>query len=347
MNHNLMNEVFVVVVILLFVGVAIAPGISLQSAKVSTDNDLVEVTSQACGIKGFGNTTVKLTEQQYQNLEQYLVEFRARLNQTTTREEAVPIFNDAVVELNKYGLLPKGMSVKEAQKLVLGNYENPRYLRLLDKIQNSYGNNMSDYENYNCLIAGHTTNTVSMGGILTGIQLGALYGYILSYYISIFFAQHHNTMLFLFFAGFYAILMMLYVLNYYVSLLFISNLNPIPVLSVVGLGIDFFNGLWDTYLSANGWIYSNGLNGIKNWSGEIFGDMEDLPIYMSWLGDFFTFFPGIFGFSGIKIFFPVVGSFYLGYAFKLKIVVGYVPNRLDSIDKLLGAKKIPHEILAH
>ena len=31
------------------------------------DDDLVEVTTQACGIKGYGNTTVKLTREQYQN----------------------------------------------------------------------------------------------------------------------------------------------------------------------------------------------------------------------------------------------------------------------------------------
>jgi hypothetical protein len=78
----------------------------------------VEVTTQACGIKGYGNIPVKLTREQYQNLEQYLVEFRARLNQTSTRDEAIPIFKDAVVELDKYGLLPKGMRVSQAQRLV-------------------------------------------------------------------------------------------------------------------------------------------------------------------------------------------------------------------------------------
>ena len=95
-------------IILLFVGVTIAPTINFNIVKASTDDDLVEVTTQACGIQGYGNTTVKLTREQYQDLEQYLVEFRARLNQTSTREEAVPIFKDAVVELDKYGLLPKG-----------------------------------------------------------------------------------------------------------------------------------------------------------------------------------------------------------------------------------------------
>jgi hypothetical protein len=66
---------------------------------------------------------VKLTRKQYNDLEHYLVEFRARLNKTSTREEAVPIFKEAEVVLNKYGLLPRGMSVKQAQKLVIGDYK--------------------------------------------------------------------------------------------------------------------------------------------------------------------------------------------------------------------------------
>jgi len=99
-------------IILLFVGVTLAPTINFNTVKASTDEDLVEVTTQACGIKGYGNTTVKLTREQYQNLEQYLIEFRARSNKTTTREEAIPIFKEAVVELDKYGLLPNGMSVE-------------------------------------------------------------------------------------------------------------------------------------------------------------------------------------------------------------------------------------------
>lgn len=58
-------------VIFLFIGVAIAPSINFTVVKASNDDDLVEVTSQACGINGFGNQTVKLTRQQYQDF-QYL-----------------------------------------------------------------------------------------------------------------------------------------------------------------------------------------------------------------------------------------------------------------------------------
>ncbi len=117
-------------VILLFIGVAVAPSIVV---KASPNDDLVEVTTQACGIKGYGNTTVKLTRQQYQNLEEYLIEFRARLNQTSTREDAVPIFKEAVVELDKYGLLPKGMSVVQFQRIAIEELYPTKMLNLAKK----------------------------------------------------------------------------------------------------------------------------------------------------------------------------------------------------------------------
>jgi len=139
-------------IILLFIGVAVAPSINFTVVKASTDNELVEVTTQACGIKGYGNTTVKLTRQQYQNLEQYLVDFRARLNQTSTREEAVPIFKEAVIELNKYGLLPKGMSIGQAQRLVSGEYLSKRMMNALEMIAKKHL--VSNETNSLCLTVG-------------------------------------------------------------------------------------------------------------------------------------------------------------------------------------------------
>jgi len=152
-----------IIIIFLFIGVAITPSINTNRVKASKDNDIAEVTSQVYGIKVFGNTTVKLTQQQYQNLEQYLVGFRGRLNQTTTKEEATPIFKEAVVELNKYGLLPKGMSIEQAQKLVLGEYQN----KILPIIRT----------NLFCLIAGMTTNTIVASPTLLLIEWMAEYFY--------------------------------------------------------------------------------------------------------------------------------------------------------------------------
>ncbi|HWR26933.1 MAG TPA: hypothetical protein VN377_00695, partial [Candidatus Thermoplasmatota archaeon] len=56
-------------IILLFVGVTIAPTINFNTVKASTDDDLVEVTTQASGIKGYGDTTVKLTREQVNEID--------------------------------------------------------------------------------------------------------------------------------------------------------------------------------------------------------------------------------------------------------------------------------------
>jgi hypothetical protein len=177
------RKCLVVGIILLFIGVSVAPSINTAVVKASNDNDLVEVTSQACGVQGFGNTTVKLTKEQYQDLEQYLVDFRARLNQTSTREEAVPLFKDAVVELNKYGLLPKGIGVEQAQKLISGPQLTSNKMELLKRVikNNRYGlySNQSNASNYFCFVAVTTTAPLYMQGnlnlmTLTGVLIGAV-----------------------------------------------------------------------------------------------------------------------------------------------------------------------------
>jgi hypothetical protein len=172
-----MKKLLAIGIIFLFIGVAVAP--SINSTVVKTSDNLIEVTSQACGIQGFGNTTVKLTKQQYHDLEQYLVDFRARLNRTTTKDEAIPIFKDAVVELNKYGLLPKGMSVEKAQKLVIGP---PLSSRKMNNLQELLKNNRNDNAtNYFCTVTVSTTpwpNTANInliflvGGLVSAIGLG-------------------------------------------------------------------------------------------------------------------------------------------------------------------------------
>ena len=154
------RELMVLGIILLLIGTAIVPTINVQVVTASQDDDLVEVSTQACGIQGYGDTTVKLTREQYQNLESYLVEFRARLNQTSTRQEAIPIFKDAVVELDKYGLLPRGMSVEKAQRFVTHSYQNQNMMNGLKTVLPNLVFSQGDDGNLFCLIAGITNQTV-------------------------------------------------------------------------------------------------------------------------------------------------------------------------------------------
>ena len=176
-----LKKSLVITIIFLFIGVTVAPSINQSVVKASNDNDLVEVTTQACGIKGYGYTTVKLTKEQYQNLEQYIVEFRARLNQTTTKEEVIPIFKEAVVELDKYGLLPRGMSVERAQRLVSVENLNKDILRLYRKINHDDVASPGHLHNHFSFIAGEATNCYIASPLLI---INGLFGLIADWFLS-------------------------------------------------------------------------------------------------------------------------------------------------------------------
>ena len=126
-----MKKLLVFGVIVLFLGVAIAPSINANISKASVDSELVEITTEVCGLNG-GKQTVELTQEEAAEVEALFDSIRERLNNTETREEAEQIFKEAVVELDKYGLLG-GLSVKQAQRLAIGSYRNPILKRGLDR----------------------------------------------------------------------------------------------------------------------------------------------------------------------------------------------------------------------
>jgi hypothetical protein len=262
-----MKKILVSGVIFLLFVVAVAPSINQSVVRASNDNDLVEVTTQACGINGFGNTTVKLTREQYQNLREYLVEFKARLNQTTTRAEAALLFKEAVVELDKYGLLPKGMNVDLAWKLVCGfDYElvHAGFLaKLIHKNQASLNENM----NAMCLVAGSTS--------WAGTEFSGPLNIMLE---KIFLSVTDSDL------QFPTLLIFALCFSYICSTIF-SNYFPLSVGQVISLD------------NSSGMIKTFGINGVKTWvadgfSSDFSGSFQSLRFYAH---------PGIIGFSGIKI----------------------------------------------
>jgi hypothetical protein len=174
----------VVGTILLFIGVSVAPSINHSVVTASQDDDLVEVTTQAYGIKGYGDTTVKLTREQYQDLEQYLVGFRARLNQTSTREEAITIFKEAVVELDKYGLLPKGMNVEQGQQLFRTMYRMQNIMNIVKK-------SINDDVNAFCLFAAliYRASEWSICMIIAGLLMSLLPSHLIILYLLLFYSM--------------------------------------------------------------------------------------------------------------------------------------------------------------
>ena len=266
-----MKKILALGIILLFFTVAVAPSINTTVVTASQEDDFIEVTAQACGIKGFGDTTVKLTREQYNRLEEYLVDFYARLNQTTTRDEAVPILKEAVVELDTYGLLPRRMNVDAAQRLVTGGNHNARVIKFLENIYRRTTGQFAENENRNCLISGGTTRTSFEGPV------------------AVFLDKWPFT-----FIGY-----LIWGWCFFIW----SQINPIPILSRINIGYydDEFE-VGATYYYSDGWVNSNGVNGQKSFNGQMRGD---LPIegttYMSGGITLRVLYPAVAGFTGMKI----------------------------------------------
>ena len=296
----MMKRLLVLIVVLVFLGVVVIPGITQNMVIASLDDDLVEVTTQACGTQGYGDTTVKLTREQYQNLESYLVEFRDRLNQTSTREEAIPIFKDAVVELEKYGLLPRGMSVERAQKLVIGSYQKTKLY--LDIEKTIFRNQKIDFNtsNFLCLIYSNTDGIISVGPFLHSIN-------------RIYFYQHEFPLIMAWFYFklyghefliniIYTIWSIIYltVEKVFNSSYSIASRIPIKVFNTLTFGsVGVANrNTGPIYNPTNGWVVTFGLNGIKIFQNQsLYGHLFLFPIYY----DDYVYFPGVFGFTGIQI----------------------------------------------
>jgi hypothetical protein len=264
----------VVLSILLFIGVSVAPSINTNIVKASDDNDLVEVTTQACGIKGYGNTIVKLTREQYQDLEQYLVEFRARLNQTSTREEAVPIFKDVVVELEKYGLLPRGMSVERAQRLTTFMFCNQKTCEVFQRLGGGNLNNESS--NMFCLVAGKATNVKSFGAF---------------YPFRFFFVSLCDDLNSDFGLVIWAISELFLVVR--------SAYFPLYLFGEFSIGhYQYMPQVGEWYYPSNGSFLSLGMSGLKTYSGSLYGQIRKY-YYVFTSED--IYYSGIEGFTGINI----------------------------------------------
>ncbi|HWR62973.1 MAG TPA: hypothetical protein VN365_01055 [Candidatus Thermoplasmatota archaeon] len=286
-------------IILLFVGVTIAPTINFNTVKASTDDDLVEVTTQACGIQGYGDTTVKLTREQYQDLEQYLVDFRERLNQTTTREEAVSIFKDAVVELDKYGLLPKGMSVKRVQNIVIRNFQNERLIQSIKK--KCCDRQLSGSSNFLCLVAGYATNMRGFGPLFTFIDSHGFILYFLLY--RLFDPIAVGISLFL--------------------TLFSSERDskfPLYLYGHLCFGsYEVHEHGGDILVPSEGWITSYGIVGERNSSGVLYGQIHPILGWYSVISsDCIYYYQGIRGFTGLKIY-QSNSYFYLGSCLEVNV----------------------------
>ena len=300
----------VVGVILLFIGVAVQPGIAIVQPE-DINKEYIEVTTEIFGIPG-QNNTVKLTIEEAEEIEVFYDSIRERLNKTKTREEAEGIFKDAVIELHKFGLLGR-LSVKQAHKLVTRGHWNSRNMKFLENIYSIPENNSDEMDNKFCLLIGNTNMRVTSQGPLARISsvlYDAVYNlwfstrlYKLFKYLSE--SEYHilYDILLILFTPIALILLLVTFARLYSTVIWeIYDFFPLNIGSIVGFGYNrtkLYNGESEVY-PAEGWIHTIGLKGMKNWSGEFYGRLP-LPLIYYWKGSVDEiYYPGISGFIGIK-----------------------------------------------
>jgi len=306
---KMFKKLISVAVILLFIGLAFAPSINADVGK----EELVEFTTELCGLNG-SKQTVKLTQQQADEVEALFNSIREQLNATESREEAEDIFKDAVMELDKYGLLG-GLSIKQAQRLVVGDYLNQKSKQYFKDIKST---NLADKNdsNYLCLILGSSDLTSIIGpftflSLLYFAFLWSKYMVIstLIMYILLFLCMTFGKIEF-----FESIAN--FILNNLGNLLVIKgklllyltilvHFIPIKFGSIVTFGFPNIAYPYGDDSPAEGEIFTFGLNGKKIWSGKFFGGMGP--------------YVGVIGFSGLKITKNLLNNLYLGFACKIKI----------------------------
>jgi len=272
-----MKKLISAIVILLFIGLAFAPSINANVGK----EELVEFTTEVCGLNG-GKQTVKLTQQQADEVEALFNSIRERLNATESREEAEEIFKDAVVELDKYGLLG-GLSVKQAQRLVTGGFYNSKLINTIEKrIKNNHI--YSENADFFCLIIGKTSSTVfiPLGRMLSDDILSVLFT--ISYIL---------PNLARYFIGAFIMTLVLFQTFFPLRTFF-----PLAVGNGIGLGHSEYDFCYQDYTihkPAEGFFASYCLAGIKEWDGSFYGQicMYALGFSLSHIG--------VQGFTGLKI----------------------------------------------
>lgn len=303
MKKELFRKGFVLGIIVLFIGVAIAPGIiatvdlsDIASLRTSENNNLnnklVEITVEV----GNGEHKVMLTPDQAEELKNLISRTKTRLDAAKTKEETSAIFNDTVVSLFDFGILPEDMSIEDTKHLVNGMEQNPRIVNKLERWFNRNQVNEEAIDNFLCLIAGNTDKTLFIGPslipslfltIVTAVSIDLLDVFLSILFISGLFNSSFFKpininwgILFLLFGG----------LNFITW-----QINPLALGHMVILG---GRGPFGMHLPAEGWINTIGLKGIKILN---------------------EFYGGILGFTGIKICFPLKDRthFYMGAALML------------------------------
>ncbi len=228
------------------------------------------------------------------DVEKIFNEFKSKLDTVSTKQDTIALFKEIIVKLNDYKLLPKGMTVKRAQRLLTWCFLKSE---LIQTLQNTNENNSG---NTNCFVVGMTNNTFFR-------PYPTIYDIPIIYYL------YFNTS----FGDFFNFLALFYL---------IRSIQPFKLGSYAYFGdryksVEDGNVTYEDMDASSGWVWTQGANNIKKWNGTFYGGL-----YTKYLKKYYdddnnyaeAWNPlGIRGFVGITLFNSDrndISNFYIGFA---------------------------------
>jgi hypothetical protein len=299
MSQSTPNTIFALLALIIFISSNIAAHSSTTPVIASTVSKLKNINTS------LSETTISIQVpvDQTHLVQEIFDALRIRLTTATSPQETQQIFNDTIIELERYSLLPKELSVAYAQRLV-------SHATMQQKIT-SYTHSQTTegaIQNIFCSVAGNTTNT-HVAKLAKRIALRM-------YYIIDF--NTGNQPLRNLATGVYIIFNELSKIN---LLLLQQNGYHFGVCLYFG---NYHYAAYPNWLSpAQGWISTNGIYGQQNITGSFWGQtmtsgwQPQVDWYMnySWRG--------CLGFTGLLLYSGTDTVYFLGSA----LAVNIGPNR--------------------
>jgi len=246
---------------------------------------------------------------QHVEAEKIFNDVKLKLDKVTMKQEALTLFKETIVELNKYGLLPKGMTVKRAQRLVTSCFLRSE---LVQPFQNNNENNSG---NANCLVIGMTNNIFFRPYPALIMDIPILSNLVFN-------SSLRNITWFL-------------ALPYLFRFLQPFKFGPYAYVGARYKLVEQGNITEDNSYFSTGWVWTLGSNGFKKWNGTFYGGLYTK--YEKFVNNNYSSFEiwdpvGMVGFIGIDFFSGTsfiinphngIPQFYIGFAREVNFTYNY------------------------
>jgi len=235
----------------------IIPSINANIDRLPVKSKLVETAVRIHNSRGITPFTLRLTEKESDEVDRIFDYLKVSLDSAESGEEIDEIYDDAVESLYELGMFPR-MTVKEAKQLVNG------------RSKGQSGIIGTADENFNCSIAGQTTETFMFK--LDNPSLNILLWYLRSFFF-IPGIEHWR----------------------YINLLFYIG-------EIGEISFGRYQKQYIEYYPANGWVSTDGLNGVVEWEGEFYGNLGRKLVYEDvWYHIAEWVYTGVSNFEGLWI----------------------------------------------